>query len=44
MRRGGQGLREATDLLASTVNEFTQGFAFLDLRNALSLLERRPSR
>ena len=44
MRHGGQGLREATELLASTVNEFTEGFAFPDLRNAMLLLERRPSR
>jgi predicted ATPase len=43
-RRDGHGLSEATDLLDSTVNEFSEGFAFPDLRNAMSLLERRSSR
>jgi predicted ATPase/DNA-binding winged helix-turn-helix (wHTH) protein len=41
MRRGEAGLREATDLLSATVNEFSEGFEFPDLRKATTLLGRR---
>jgi predicted ATPase/DNA-binding winged helix-turn-helix (wHTH) protein len=44
LRHDGHGLSEATELLDATVNEFTEGFASPDLRNAMSLLERKSSR
>ncbi len=40
LRRGGAGLQEATALLSGTVNEFTEGFDFPDLRKAMTLLKR----
>lgn len=40
LHRTGAGLREAATLLAETINEFTEGFDYPDLRKATTLLER----